>query len=56
MLSGNVKAVKPGDSLEVAGVKVDAVPAYNLRPGTEPAHPKEKNWVGYILTIGRARY
>lgn len=56
MLSGNVKVVKPGDSLEVAGVKVDAVPAYNLRPGTEPAHPKEKNWVGYVLTIGGARY
>ena len=57
MIGGNVKAVKPGDSLEVAGIKVDAVPAYNReRPGGEPAHPKAKNWVGYILTIGGKRY
>lgn len=57
MIGGNVKAVKPGDSLQVAGIKVDAVPAYNLeRPGSEPAHPKANNWVGYILTIDGARY
>ena len=57
MIGGNVKAVKPGDSLEVAGIRVDAVPAYNReRPGGEVAHPKAKNWVGYILTIGGKRY
>lgn len=55
-IGGNVKAVKPGESLEVAGIKIDAVAAYN-RPRTgEPAHPKDKNWVGYILTIGGVRY
>jgi L-ascorbate metabolism protein UlaG (beta-lactamase superfamily) len=57
MIGGNVKAVKPGDSLEVAGLEIEAVPAYNHeRPGGAPAHPKAMNWVGYVLTIGGARY
>ena len=46
-----------GESRTVAGVPVDAVPAYNIahkRPTGQPFHPKgEGN--GYILTFGATR-
>ena len=47
-LTGEVKVMKPGDSLEVQGVKVTAVPAYNT---DKQFHPKEKNWLGFIVEI-----
>jgi L-ascorbate metabolism protein UlaG (beta-lactamase superfamily) len=31
-LKGNVKAIRPGDAFEVAGIKVEAVRAYNTEP------------------------
>jgi L-ascorbate metabolism protein UlaG (beta-lactamase superfamily) len=55
-LKGNVKAIKPGDSGEVAGIKFQAVPAYNTAPQRLQAHPKSNNWVGYILTLDGRRY
>jgi L-ascorbate metabolism protein UlaG (beta-lactamase superfamily) len=47
-LEGNVKTVAPNQSLEVAGVKVSTIPAYNLKKNF---HPRGNNWVGYILTL-----
>jgi L-ascorbate metabolism protein UlaG (beta-lactamase superfamily) len=55
-LEGNVKAIGPGDAFEVAGVKVEAVPAYNTAPQRLQAHPKSNNWVGYILSLDGHRY
>ena len=55
-LSGNVKTVKPGDRIDVAGVKIEAVPAYNIVPARLQAHPKENNWVGYVLQLGGNSY
>ena len=55
-LSGNVKPVKPGDRLDVAGVKIEAVPAYNIDPARLEAHPKRNNWVGYVLQLGANTY
>ena len=55
-LSGNVKPVKPGDRLDVAGVKIEAVPAYNVDPARLEAHPKRNNWVGYVLQLGGNTY
>jgi len=51
-LSGNVSAVAPGDSIEVSGIKVQAVPAYNVHPDRLDKHPKANRWVGYILELG----
>jgi len=49
--------MKNGDVRDFSGIKVDAVPAYNLvhnAPAGGPYHPKgEGN--GYILTIGKTR-
>ena len=55
-LSGDVTAVAPGDSLQVAGVKLQAVPAYNIVEERLQAHPKANNWVGYLLTLGTHTY
>jgi len=49
-LSGAV-IMKNGDKLTVAGIAVEAVPAYNLE---RPFHPKG-NGNGYVLTFGNKR-
>lgn len=55
-LSGDVTAVAPGDVIDAAGIKGQAVPAYNIRPERLDMHPKDKNWVGYILDLGGTTY
>ena len=55
-LSGNVKTVKPGDRIDAAGIKIEAVPAYNIVPGREQNHPKKNNWVGYLIELGGRTY
>ncbi|HXN03441.1 MAG TPA: MBL fold metallo-hydrolase [Candidatus Acidoferrum sp.] len=52
----NVKAVKPGDAIEVMGIKVEAVHAYSTVEHRLQTHPKSNNWVGYILTLDGNRY
>ncbi len=44
----NSVTVKPGDEVEVKGVKIRAVPAYNP---TKPFHPKEKGHVGFVFVV-----
>ena len=51
--------VAPGDSVDVKGVAIEAVPAYNLtkfRAPGEPYHPREAGHVGYIVTLDGVRY
>src|ERR1700730_11854676 len=55
-LEGKVKAIKPGESLEVAGIKFETVPAYSTVEHRLQTHPKSNNWVGYILTLDGHRY
>jgi L-ascorbate metabolism protein UlaG (beta-lactamase superfamily) len=56
-LSGDVTPVAPGDSIEVSGIRVQAVPAYNVHPDRLDNHPKANRWVGYILELdGNAYY
>ncbi len=55
-LRGDVTPVAPGDAVEVAGVRIRAVPAYNIVEHRLEAHPKANNWVGYVLTLGGHDY
>jgi L-ascorbate metabolism protein UlaG (beta-lactamase superfamily) len=55
-LSGDVTAVRPGDALEVSGIKVQAVPAYNVVEERLDHHPQSNQWVGYILTLDSNTY
>lgn len=47
-----VITMRPGDVIELMGLTVEAVPAYNL---TKSYHPKANNWLGYIVTIDGMR-
>ncbi len=47
-LCKDIRIVKPGDRLTVAGIAIEAVPAYNTN---KQFHPKEKNWLGFIVTV-----
>lgn len=51
-LQGSIKTVKPGDSLEVSGIKIEAVPSYNTN---KQFHTKDRGWVGYIFTVSGQR-
>jgi L-ascorbate metabolism protein UlaG (beta-lactamase superfamily) len=55
-LSGDVTQVSPGDSLEVAGVKVRTMPAYNVLEHRLDKHPKANGWVGYVLELSGSTY
>jgi len=50
--------VVPGKSYSIDGVKVEAVPAYNVNkfrlPGV-PYHPEKDNKVGFIITMDGVR-
>jgi L-ascorbate metabolism protein UlaG (beta-lactamase superfamily) len=53
---GSIIPMRPGETLEVAGVKVKAVPAYNLNKYRDLAtklvfHPKQDEKNGYVVTI-----
>lgn len=51
-LSGDVRVMKPGDVLEVEGVKIEAVPSYNIN---KKFHPRKKEWLGFIVTVAGCR-
>ncbi len=51
-LAGDIRVVRPGDRLEVKGIEIEAVPAYNT---DKEFHPKDKNWVGYIFKVDGKR-
>jgi len=51
-LSGNVKTMKPGDSLALDDVNIEAVPAYNI---DKDFHPKANGWLGFILEMDDVR-
>jgi len=44
--------IKPGETLEFAGGKVTAVAAYNTN---KEFHPKENEWVGFIIELDGKR-
>ena len=45
--------VNPTMKFKLENIDIEVVPAYNIN---KPFHPKEKNWCGYIVTIGKIRY
>jgi L-ascorbate metabolism protein UlaG (beta-lactamase superfamily) len=51
-LVGSILTVKPGVHCEVEGLEFETVPAYNL---LKPFHPKNAEWVGYVLRIDGKR-
>ena len=52
-VEGKVKILRPGDFAEHRGVRIDAIPAYNIG---KSFHPKGNLWLGYVITIEGNRY
>ena len=46
------EALLPGLTVELEGIRVIGVPAYNT---DKQFHPKKNNWVGFIIEIGAKR-
>ena len=40
-----------GEKIELPGLCVEAVPAYNVEPERLGMHPRENGWLGYVVTI-----
>jgi L-ascorbate metabolism protein UlaG (beta-lactamase superfamily) len=51
-LCDDVRTMAPGDRLTVKDIPIEAVPAYNTNKNF---HTKEKNWLGFIITIDGER-
>jgi L-ascorbate metabolism protein UlaG (beta-lactamase superfamily) len=51
-IGGTVKAIKPGQAINIDEVVIEAVPSYNIGKNF---HPKQKNWVGYVIEMSGKR-
>ncbi|MCR4955195.1 MAG: MBL fold metallo-hydrolase [Lachnospiraceae bacterium] len=51
--SGKVVHLPVGDTKDISGVQVSTVAAYNVG---KPFHPKESNWVGYLIDFNGTTY
>lgn len=51
-LSGPVRVVRAGDQLSARGVKIEAVPAYNV---DKQFHPPSAGHVGFVLSVDDSR-
>ncbi len=45
--------VEPNNKYEIQGIKFETVPSYNEN---KKYHPKENNWVGYIIELNGIKY
>jgi len=51
-LSGNVQVMAPGDYLDLEGIGIEAVAAYNT---DKHFHPQSNGWLGFVLAIEGVR-
>ena len=47
-LSGDVRIVKPGETVRIGEIKIEAVCSYNIG---KAFHPKENDWLGFVVTV-----
>lgn len=47
-LSGDVRVLKPGESLVVKGMEIEAVPSYNV---DKDFHPRRNGWLGFVIVV-----
>lgn len=45
-----------GERLDLPGLTVEAVPAYNVEPERLDMHPRSRGWLGYVLTVDGTRF
>lgn len=49
--AAEVRLVAAGERLELPGLCVEAVPAYNVEPERLGMHPRANGWLGYVVTL-----
>lgn len=49
---GEIRLVKPGQTIDILDTKIQIVPAYNIN---KTFHPKDDNKIGFILTLQNTR-
>lgn len=49
----NILKVIPNEVYKVKDISIETIPSYNIN---KAFHPKENNWVGYILDINGVKY
>jgi L-ascorbate metabolism protein UlaG (beta-lactamase superfamily) len=57
-VGGPTTSIAPGETVEIDGIEVTAVAAYNtnkLNSEGNPFHPREAGWVGYVIQAGGHR-
>lgn len=48
-----ITTVLPNNNYKIDDLIVSTIPAYNIN---KPFHPKENNWVGYIIEVNNIKY
>ncbi|MGC8567621.1 MAG: MBL fold metallo-hydrolase [Candidatus Micrarchaeia archaeon] len=48
----NLHVLKPYESLSLENFSVSTLPAYNIKKERLKNHPKDKEWLGYLVKIG----
>ena len=51
-ISGNIKPIKIGETIKIAGLEITALPAYNL---TKSFHPKDRGDLSYLIELDGKR-
>jgi len=47
-LTGDIRVLKPGETLSLEGIKISAVPSYNT---DKDFHPRKNGWLGFLVEI-----
>ncbi len=50
-----MRVVEPNNRYEADRVKIETIPAYNIKSERLKFHPKENDWVGYVITVNGKR-
>ncbi|MFA5181937.1 MAG: MBL fold metallo-hydrolase [Syntrophales bacterium] len=51
-IKGDVRTMRPGDTVTFGGIKIEAVPSYTPK---KPFHPRANQWLGFILELAGKR-
>ena len=49
--AADARLMSAGEKIELPGLCVEAVPAYNVEPERLGMHPRENGWLGYVVTL-----
>lgn len=54
-LQARTKSIGSGETTEMMGLRIEAIPSYNITEGRMDFHPKERGDIGFVVTVEGAR-